>query len=384
MDRLQVRRPAASCPLPVDRVENLLRRVAAHGLPGATPPGDGADLSAAQWSRLLIRIAEERLFGCFASALSAGELASGPWGPDRAREAAYDSLRLTMPLLELLSETVEILTRADVEVRVLKGAALAQLDYPASTLRSYIDVDLLVRPRDFDRALAAMVRAGHGRRGLPERRPGFDRRFCKDVTLITASGRGIDLHRTLTLGPFGQTIRIDDLWSDFETFEVKGRPLRALSTELRLLNVCFHAALGGVPVRLVPLRDVAQMITNGRLDLQRVRELAGSWKADMVLARALQLAEQNLEVSLGELGAWARCYRPAPWEERALSQYVANVHPGLERSLETVKLVQGWGRKLRYAHAYAFPSRIYLEGRYSGYVEYWHEHLRARLAKRGQ
>ena len=56
----------------------------------------------------------------------------------------------------------------------------------------------------------------------------------------------------------------------------------ALAREERFLHSCFHAALGDNPPRLLALRDVAQVLLDGRLDLHLVRALAASWQADAV------------------------------------------------------------------------------------------------------
>ena len=59
---------------------------------------------------------------------------------------------------EALAEILDVLERASIDVRVLKGAALAWIIYPSPELRPMGDVDLLV-PRPAARAGASAARA---------------------------------------------------------------------------------------------------------------------------------------------------------------------------------------------------------------------------------
>jgi hypothetical protein len=363
---------------PVDAVEEVLRRVAAHGLPGAPPIDEVADPAVASWERVLEGADRERLWGLVADAISLGQLPGLHDPQAAAHELRFTALAHTLPLEALLERTVSVLGGAGIPTRVLKGAAVAHLDYPDPGLRSYVDVDVLVPADCFDKAVAVMVAEGHGRRGLPQRRPGYDRRFGKDVTFITSTGRGIDLHRTLTFGPFGLGLPLNQLWREGQTFQFGAQKYLSLPPVERFLSVCVHAALGGMPARLVPLRDVAQMAMMSRIDVSDVRLMAEEWGLEVVLARALVLTEDILGVRLGELGEWAQQRPQRSWERRALRPYLTNHGPGLERASETWKHVHGMIGKLRYIHGQLFPSRIYLAGRYEGYRSYWGSHTRKR------
>jgi len=48
-----------------------------------------------------------------------------------------------------------LLSAADVSLRVLKGPAAAALDYPDPTMRAFVDIDILIRSEEFDRAVDA-------------------------------------------------------------------------------------------------------------------------------------------------------------------------------------------------------------------------------------
>lgn len=352
-------------------VDRLVRAVAAFQLPGVAPQFSSQPIAPQDWDAMVMRVRRERLTGLLARAVADGAL---PATAEQAKQAAALQ-RATMCILLTLEarllEVVELLARSGLDYRVLKGTSVAHLDYPEPSTRPYVDVDLLVRPEHFDRSVAVLERAGHVRR-YPQLNQGFDRRFGKGATFLTPSGLEVDLHRTLDRGPFGLTVDLGDLWSHPVTFELGGRQVNALDPERRFLSVCFHAALGNVPARLAPLRDVAQMLLRGDLDIDRVRSSAALWRSEVVVARAVILAWDTLAVTREvELSVWARRYQPSARDRRALRLYLDLRQSHLRRTLATVPFVGGTRQKLAYLRGMILPSASYLRARDHNYLTHW-------------
>ena len=381
---------------PADAHE-LVAAVAGYGLPRPAGPGgreqrpagpgghgQNAPLPDGTWAELLAHSRGQRLTGFLALAVRDGALCTRPDQAAQADTAHREAMGTVLVLERLLLDTADLLAGEGIAVRVLKGSSLAHLDYPAPELRSFGDVDLLVRSEQFDDAVTALARAGHRRR-FPQPRPGFDRRFSKGTSFVTDAGTEIDLHRTFVMGPFGLTMKLDDLWARASTFRVGGVQLCALGREERFLHSCFHASLGDNPPRLLALRDVAQVLLDGRLDLYLVRALAASWQADAVLARAVQLAWHafGLDSAVSPLAAWAMAYRPDHHERRALAAYT-DPHGGYAaRSAAALRAVPGVRDKAAYLRALAFPARDYVDPRHSGRVDRWRHGVTAILRRQG-
>ena len=114
---------------------------------------------------------------------------------------------------------------AGVEAKVLKGSAVAHLDYPDPAQRTFGDVDLLVRSRDIDAAVRVLAAEGHARRSV-EPRPGFDRRFGKGATFThRRPARRSTCTGPSSMGPYGLRMRLDDLWERPSDLRA-GRPRR--------------------------------------------------------------------------------------------------------------------------------------------------------------
>jgi hypothetical protein len=314
--------------------------------------------------------------GHLAHAITQEELAA----TDQQREEATDShlaeMSLALLLERTLLEVVELLDTLEIPYRVLKGSATAHLDYSDPALRSFGDIDLLIPSSHFDATTAALTDAGHRRR-FPQPRAGFDRRFSKGTSFSDPDDTEIDVHRTFVMGPYGLTIDLDELWSSKSVFVLASQPLLALRAEHRFLNACYHAVLGNSPPRLVPLRDVAQLLIGGELDVDEVRRLAERWRAEAVVAEAVRRSWETLALAdANALSFWAQHYEPAPWERRALSVYQRADTGYAARSFASVSAIHGVANKLAYLRALTFPERNYLAGRHKSFPERWRRGLR--------
>ncbi len=64
--------------------------------------------------------------------------------------------------------------------------------------------------------------------------------------------------------------------------------------------------LGNAPPRLVPLRDIAQMLLCGSVDPDRVRTVAAAWRGEAVVKHAIMTAWATLRLTdVVALSAWA-------------------------------------------------------------------------------
>lgn len=349
----------------------LAPAVAAHGLEGATLALPEVLVEPPVWAHLIASAQHERITGMLVRTILDGAL---PTSPEQAEEAALAhraSMVTALALEATLFRTAALLEETGIDHRVLKGSGVAHLDYPDPALRSFGDVDLLVRSSQFDAAVEALVAAGH-RRKFPEPRPGFDRRFGKGSCLVSPAGYEIDLHRTLAMGPYGVGIRLDDLWGRSTTFELGGRQFNALGPEERFLHACFHAALGDKTPRLASLRDVAQMQLARPLDPDLTRRLSSSWGADAVVARAMRMAADVLGLeSDGPLARWAKGFSPSRRDQRSLAVYIGPTPTYAAKSFAAVRAIPGIRAKAAFVFTLALPERRYLELRRERLTRRW-------------
>lgn len=345
-----------------DMSARLLETVASYGLLGSLHEWPKEPLPAHEFDVVLSEARRQRLVGLLTRAALDGRLPLSQEQEMAVDEDWTEAMRWNLYLERATVRMVDELTSRGIETRNLKGVAAAHLDYPDPAWRQSSDIDLLVRPDQIDAATRHLAEHGFSR-PVAEPRPGFDRRFGKGATFVTETGLELDLHRTFAMGPFGLTIRIEDLWADAQPFRVAGHQLTALVPELRLVHACFHAALGDRVPRLVPQRDIAQLVLSGHADPVAVRDLARRWGCEIVLASAVRRAWRSLAIAdATALSEWARKYQPTPEEVRMLGAYHRDGAKYAELSWLALKTLP-LSERLSFGWSLAFPSSGRLGGR---------------------
>jgi hypothetical protein len=246
---------------------------------------------------------------------------------------------LTRARLAHEARTIEITDalRADgVALRVLKGPALARLDYPDPQLRPTGDLDLLVRGEQLATAVARL-RALGGTQTDPDPVPGYGAHVGKGATVTMPDGFEVDLHRLLVWGPLGVRVHPDQLWARARPVIIGGRELETLAREETLVHAALHLVVGG-HARAMNVRDVAQLLAAPALDPDEVLAVARRWDAEAALATAIVLTSGELGSAVGHspLTDWAEAYVPR-WRDRT---WLRVERPGAP--LPAVEVVATW------------------------------------------
>jgi len=352
--------------------------VAAHALPSRAKPPQ-RPLDAAEWAATRDTVRSERLWGLLAAAVVDGAFPVTPQQTEEVVREHADAMAAVLSLERILLQLDQDFYAAGICYVVLKGPSLAHTAYPDPSARCYGDIDVLVHRDDLDRTVALLQRAGCTR-PYPEIRPGFDRRFGKSVTLIRPDGVELDLHRTFVAGRFGLSVDLDGLFTTSVGLSIGGRTLPIMGSEERLLAACYHAAVGDADPRLMTLRDIAQMVLWGEMDVDRVEGLAERWRARAVLARGLQLAWDRLELMpRPPLVERSAAYRPTAAESRAVASYTVG-RSSTAQTLSALGVVSGWRDKVAFLAAVLVPGRGYLDRHGPDprrYVHWWRRGLRS-------
>lgn len=191
----------------------------------------------------------------------------------------------TLAVDALAADAITALQRAGVEPVLLKGPVTAQRLYPGES-RPYGDADLLVAPRRYARAEAALLAAGFARRPRDWELGG---RLEHDaVWRRDDSGPAVDLHRTLP-GVVGvspqRTWRV--LAPHRRRWTLPGSEVEVdvLDGAAFALLCGLHAAhhLGDEAAAHKPLADLARAVAG--IDLS-------TWREAAALSRRLRAAEQ--------------------------------------------------------------------------------------------
>ncbi len=246
------------------------------------------------WDFLMELAEGHRVVGVLASRLKEMKFSGVPAGAreklqNRMRAQHLFSLSMTADLFRIL----EIFAKTGIEALLLKGPVVSVLAYGDPAIRSYVDLDLLVRHEAV--LEASRVMAGLGwEAGVPEaailagKIPGeylFSRPGTKQM---------IELHTEKTFRYYPRPMRVNDLFARQRRIVFDGREVPTLSLEDEFVLNCIHGAKHFWE-RLMWSADVAAMVArHPEIDWKRTREAAADVAAERMLRVALLLSESLL------------------------------------------------------------------------------------------
>jgi hypothetical protein len=214
------------------------------------------------------------------------------WLSRGERRRCATLLRTTMLAEELVS-VASALREAGVEAMPVKGVVLGELVYGDLSLRTAVDLDVLVRPEDLLAARASLAALGFRQRAEHSFKA-LHHGFHDPAHFRPVGGETVrlELHRGLwapqQFQPYGE------LWSRSAGAELRGTPVRILSPEDMLLHQAIHRTRS--PLRLRFLCDVAEVLRRyeAELDWGLALRLAGTAGARTALFVALSLSRELL------------------------------------------------------------------------------------------
>lgn len=236
---------------------------------------------------------------------------------------------------------VELFDHEGIATRVLKGLAVAQLDYPDWALRLTSDIDLLVKGDDIHRAIDQLAEFGFERR-FDEPFDGFDATLGKGAALEGPNRFVIDLHRTLALGYYGVRLPVDLLWGKSDHVDMAGVRACVFPKAERFTHAAMHLALAPHP-RMMHFLDLAVLIGVDDQEIQSsVIRVADEWGCPDLIARAVMMSSDLFrEVWVPpRLLEWARTRRPSRRERLWWSTYQGRLDSSAVRSATSVAALQ--------------------------------------------
>jgi len=268
----------------------------------ASPQPDARKLSAlvhaANGPRLLELAAEHGVLGHLAARLGKMDGDSVLRETKRAlldgqRAQNFVTLRMTAELLRVLDQFASV----GIGALVVKGPVLAVRAYGNPAMRSYGDLDLLVRQRDIRYATELLLAAGY-RAAVPlaaidaGKIPGQYLFSRADSNLL------VELHNDLTLRYFPRRLPLETWFARQVYVQLDSREAPALSVEDELVLICVHGAKH-LWERLMWIADVAALVSRqANLDWERAAFSAKEVGAGRMLHMGLGLSATLLKLRL--------------------------------------------------------------------------------------
>src|SRR5713226_2350071 len=252
------------------------------------------------WTRLLAPAEDHGVTGHLAASLCGLE---EDLVPPEIRQALADWQRArNFFTLRLTAELFRVLERFNSEgigALVVKGPVLAMQAYGDPAMRSYGDLDLLVRQQDIRRATELLSAAGFAP-AIPltaieaGKIPGQYFFSTPDSQLI------VELHNDRTLRYFPRRLPLEVFFARQVRVRIDALEAPALCVEDELVLICIHGAKHFWE-RLMWIADVAALASRQTgIDWQRVADSAKAVGAERMLHTGLRLATELLKARLPE------------------------------------------------------------------------------------
>ena len=242
------------------------------------------------WDTVL-RLAEEHgVQGMLTKRLEQAEFAGVPAAARQRLQAQMRAQHLfTLSMTAELFRILEDFSKSGLDCIAVKGPVISQLAYGDPALRSYGDLDFLIRHKDVQAAAQRLMAMGF-EPDLPleiirsEKIPG-EYLFRRKET-----PRLVELHTEQTFRHFPEPMRIDEMIGRKRLVLLEGREVPALSLEDEVVFDCVH---GGKDFweRLMWVCDVAAILARGpEIDWEKTRRSAAEVGAGRMLRTGVLLA----------------------------------------------------------------------------------------------
>lgn len=235
------------------------------------------------WDVVLALAEEHCSQGVVAAQLAGTGFASVP-AP--AREKLQAMMRAQhLFALSMSAELFRILadfSKANIEIIPVKGPVISLLAYDDPAVRSYSDLDLLLRQRDIQQATQRMLALGFDPR-VPlsviqgGRIPG-EYVFRRPGTQCI-----VELHTERTFRHYPKPMRVEEMFARKRRLSMDGREVPALGLEDELVLTCIHGAKDFWE-RLMWVSDVAAIVAkHPEIDWGKARRAAAEVGAERML-----------------------------------------------------------------------------------------------------
>jgi hypothetical protein len=305
-----------------------------------------------EWQRTVefesATMAEQRLLVAISYRMPEGVLPA----IDRARLTGVERKLWTQSRVKLRAteSAFAALAALGIEFMVLKGAGRAVVDLADLRGRYASDVDLLVRPQDYVRAVECLRAAGWDYLS-----GGAPRRISETAGINLKQGKHgeVDIHQyphhQLTLGDH----TAEALWARASRHDFLGYTVALPSATDQLVIAFAHGGISGHG-NSDWLVDAAQLVRSGQVDWDLFERLCGERKVEGLAAIGLSYLGGPLQVELPErlVGRLETCARMRPvqfatmlLEARPKREYSGSL--ALTRTIAKVSRMIGTGIQLK-------------------------------------
>lgn len=218
-----------------------------------------------------------------------------------------------------LIEIIKMLESNEIPALPFKGPTLAMRAFKNLSLRQFVDLDILIQPKHFDKAVNLFLENGYKVFGdVKPVKDGFlslNRR--KDLGLINERGQiRVELHWKLSGAHFAMPLEVNELWNRLETINLGGTEIKSLPFHDLFVYLCLHGSRHGWE-KLAWICDLCELVkTEAEIDWESVRRHAQKHGCEKVLELGLFLAREFFDLET-DYPNWEKIERDETFKKAA-------------------------------------------------------------------
>ncbi len=250
------------------------------------------------WDSLLDLAEEHSVQGILAKRLKEIAFAGVP---SPAREKLQVRMRtqhlFTLSMTAELFRILQDFSRSTIDTLLVKGPLISLLAYGDPAVRSYVDLDLLLRHRDIQAATQRMLQMGF-HSDVPQSAIQAGKIPGEYLFRRPGTQHIVELHTEHTFRYYPKPMPIEQLFTRSRKVLLDGRGVPALSLEDDLVLNCIHGAKHFWE-QLMWVSDIAALATSHpELDWEKTKQAAAEVGAERMLRIGIQLAASVLRSAI--------------------------------------------------------------------------------------
>lgn len=221
------------------------------------------------------------------------------------------------------NRVVKELGERQIDVIVMKGAALAELVYPDIGIREMSDIDLLLKTDDLEKANDVLEKMGYTAIDLSF----FDGVDNENNYLTTRDYRSRNpMHPSFHIhwhlvnssipAPYAKAVKMDQIWKDAVPSKIAGAGVLCMSPHHFLVHLCEHAMrVTHSASKLIYLLDIATLVSiyESVLDWRKIISTSREFSVHRFVYNILSMSKLNMGIDIPEwvlleLGAYKKSH----------------------------------------------------------------------------
>jgi len=285
----------------------------------------------------------------------------------KLQQSYYITLSRSTILYEHFRLIAGQFTSKGIELITLKGIYLSESLYKDIGLRQMSDIDLLVKPEDGEKALAALAGMGYKSTGVDESDSDVKYGEVVHYTPLVLNGVAIEVHIKLHQDNERYRVHVDELWKNATQVLVNNIQVSTLNTYDLLIHTCIHLDkhFQQGHVQFTCFSDVTNLLEKNveALDWTILVNTCKQYNCEIEVFKYIVLVNKYMQATVPTEIIKKYSYSLTVNEEELFFKYLSGFigfTTGMHRHFGNFQHITSFSDKIKYFWKIIFPSKKFM------------------------